>query len=167
MFSTRPRAMAEPMEAARRQTEANTVCVSRTYRTTVQAAFDAWTRPAILERWFGPPGYSASILTHDLKIGGSWRFLMRGQDGTALEHFGEFVAIDPPTKLAFTWASEEPFDGWRDTKGEPTLVTVTFDQDGEEVTVTVTHEGLVLEEARRGLTFGWGRGLDCLDEVLI
>jgi len=142
------------------------VTVSRAFKATPQAAFDAWTKPEMLEQWFGPPGYSATILMHDFRIGGGWRFLMKAESGDGLEHFGTFVTIEPPVRLAFTWASEAPLQSWRAADGRPTLVTVTFEPCNGGVAVTIVHEGLALEKARRGLTVGWGSGLTCLEEFL-
>lgn len=145
---------------------AQSVIVSRTFRSTKEAAFDAWTNPASLAQWFGPPGFRAKILTHDLRVGGDWRFLMTDDKGQGFHHFGTFIAIEPTDKLAFTWGSEEQVEGWRDEAGNPTLVTVTFEENADRVTVVITHENLATEPARRGLTLGWGEGLACLAEFL-
>lgn len=138
------------------------VFAQRTYRVSPEAAFDAWINPASLAKWFGPPGFAAEVLIHDLQVGGRWRFLMKGQNGDGFHHFGRFVEITPPHKLAFTWASEEQVEGWRDENGDPTLVTVEFTPCPEGTKITVTHEKLTSDFARRALTGGWSGGLECL-----
>ena len=153
-------------DAAPRAGRDGVVSVSRTYRASPEAAFDAWTKPALLERWFGPPGFRARILTYEPWPGGAWRFAMQSDDGACFHHFGTLVDLRRPHRLAFTWASEEQVDDWRDVDGNPTLVTVSFAPAAIGVTVTITHTGLASQEARRGLTHGWGRGLDCLADVL-
>ena len=142
------------------------VTVSQTYAATPAAAFAAWTDPASLEKWFGPPGYRARVLAHDLRPGGTWRFQMISDAGDIYHHFGTYTDIAPPHRLAFTWASEEQVAGWRDTAGNPTQVTVTFTPAGTGVTVTVTHENLTTETARTALTHGWGDGLTKLTTYL-
>ncbi len=143
-----------------------TVRVSRTYRATVEAAFDAWINPQKLAKWFGPKGYRAEVLDHEPQLGGHWRFRMIGDDGEAFHHFGTFVEISPPRRLVFTWASENQVEGWRDEDGNPTLVTVDFTTVEDGVEVGVTHERLQSDLARRGLTAGWGGGLEALGEFL-
>ena len=143
-----------------------TVRVSRIYRATVDAAFDAWINPQKLAKWFGPKGYRAEVLDHDLQVGGRWRFRMIGDDGEGFHHFGTFVEISPPRRLVFTWASEEQVEGWRDEDGKPTLVTVDFAPADDGVEVSVTHERLQSDQARRGLTAGWGGGLEALADFL-
>lgn len=142
------------------------VIAERTYRVPPETLFDAWINPASLAKWFGPPGFRAEILTHDLQVGGRWRFLMQSDDGEGFHHFGRFVEIAPPRKLVFTWASEEQVEGWRDEQGNPTLVTVDFTLCPTGTRVTVTHEKLTSDFARRALTGGWSGGLECLAELL-
>ncbi len=138
----------------------------RVYRVTPETAFNAWTDPALLERWFGPPDYRAEILTHDLCVGGAWRFRMIGPEGDCSHHFGTFLVIDPPRRLVFTWASEELVEGWRDETGAPTRVSVEFKPRNDGVEVCVTHEQLQSAEARRALTGGWAGGLESLAVLL-
>ena len=140
------------------------VTATRTYNVPPETAFDAWTNPASLEKWFGPPGFHAKVLTHDPRVGGAWRFLMYDDRGNRFHHFGSFVEIAPPRRLVFTWASEEQVEGWRDENGDPSVVAVDFAATETGVMVTVRHEKLVSERARRALTNGWAGGLDCLGE---
>lgn len=142
------------------------VIARRSYPVTPEVAFDAWVNPTSLSQWFGPPGFRAKILTYDLRVGGNWRFLMQHASGEAHHHFGTFVEISPPHKLVFTWASEEQVEGWRDIEGKPTLVTVECLPAPTGTEVTVTHENLVSDDARRALTGGWTSGLDCLANFL-
>ena len=143
-----------------------TVRVSRSYRSTPKAAFDAWTNPVSLEQWFGPPGFRAEVLVHELRVGGAWRFRMIADDGSGYHHFGTFLEISPPRRLAFTWASEEQVEGWRDAGGNPTTVTVDFEEGDAGVTVVITHRDLASEETRRSLTHGWDGSLVCLADSL-
>lgn len=151
---------------ARTGAEAQRVIAKRIYRVSPETAFDAWINPLSLQQWFGPPGFTARVLTHDPQVGGQWRFRMTGENGESFHHFGRFVEITPPYKLAFTWASEEQLAGWRDETGNPTLVTVEFEPHSDGTRVTVTHEKLVSDLARQALTLGWGGGLECLAEFL-
>ena len=143
-----------------------TVTVSQTYPATPEAAFAAWTKPASLEQWFGPPGYRARVLTHHLKVGGTWRFQMISEAGDTYHHFGTYTEITPPHRLAFTWASEEQVEGWRDQSGNPTQVTITFTPQNPGVKVTVTHQNLQTKAAQTALTHGWGKGLHDLATYL-
>ena len=39
--------------------------------------FDAYTKPELLKRWFGPVGWSLVVCEVDLRVGGAYRFVMR------------------------------------------------------------------------------------------
>lgn len=147
--------------------DTRTVSVKRFYNATPEEAFAAWTNPASLEKWFGPPGYAAKVLSHDLRPGGAWRFLMVASDGESFHHFGTFIDIRTPHLLVFTWASEEQVEGWRDEEGGPTRVTVEFKSRLGGVEVCIAHERLQSDEARNALTGGWGGGLEALAGFLM
>lgn len=44
--------------------------------------FRAFAQPAHLAKWWGPDGFSSTFETFDLRVGGQWRFVMHGPDGT-------------------------------------------------------------------------------------
>jgi uncharacterized protein YndB with AHSA1/START domain len=107
-----------------------------------------------MARWFSPRG-SAEVEA-DVVVGGRLRVVMIDAD-VRIEHDGEFLEIDPPGRLAFTWRS--PFTGDR-----PSVVTVElFDADGA-TRLVLTHRGLPAHE-RDSHAGGWGAILDRLGEV--
>lgn len=69
----------------------------------------------------------------DPKVGGSFLFTdMR--DGTAARHWGTYLELNRPRKIAFTWIvdpSEEP---------DPSRVTMTIEPDGAGCVATIVHE---------------------------
>jgi uncharacterized protein YndB with AHSA1/START domain len=57
--------------------------------------FRAFAQPEHLAQWWGPDGFSNTFETFDLKVGGQWRFVMHGPDGTDYQNemvFRELVA---------------------------------------------------------------------------
>jgi len=90
----------------------------------------------------------------DLRVGGALRIVMRGE-GTVIEHFGEYIEIDPPRRLVFTWAS--PFTG-----AEPSLVTVELEPEGAYATqLRIVHSRLP-DSIATSHRDGWGTMLDRL-----
>jgi uncharacterized protein YndB with AHSA1/START domain len=92
--------------------------------------FDAYTNPEHLPHWFGPRGWTLPVCEIDLRPGGSWRFVMRGPDGTEMGMSGVYQEIAPPERLVST----ESFD---DYPGE-TLNTLTLTEEDGKTTYTVT-----------------------------
>ncbi|MFB3818906.1 MAG: SRPBCC family protein [Candidatus Methylomirabilales bacterium] len=95
--------------------------------------FEALTTPALLQRWLlGPPGWSMPVCEVDLRAGGAFRFVWRGQDGRAMGVRGVYREIVPPERIVHT----ELFD--QDWTGGETLVTTTLTEyDGATTLVTV------------------------------
>jgi uncharacterized protein YndB with AHSA1/START domain len=44
--------------------------------------FRAFAQPAHLAKWWGPDGFSNTFEIFDLRVGGQWRFVMHGPDGS-------------------------------------------------------------------------------------
>ncbi len=57
--------------------------------------FRAFAQPEHLAQWWGPDGFSNTFETFNLRVGGQWRFVMHGPDGTDYPNeivFRELVA---------------------------------------------------------------------------
>jgi uncharacterized protein YndB with AHSA1/START domain len=73
-----------------------------------EVLFALWTEPAQLLRWWAPEGYEPSVDALDTKPGGRWRTTLRRPDGSGLATSGVYRIVEPPRRLAFTWAWEDP-----------------------------------------------------------
>src|SRR5207249_4995310 len=83
-----------------------------------ERVFAAWLDPVSLARWMGT-GEGADITALDPKVGGKFRIVMRHR-GSSVEHWGEYLAIERPSLLSFTWLSAN-------TDHRPTVVTVELE----------------------------------------
>jgi uncharacterized protein YndB with AHSA1/START domain len=86
--------------------------------------YDAFTKPELLKRWFGPHGYSLIVCEVDLRVGGRWRFVLEGPDGSKMGMGGVYVALTPPDGSIHT----EAFD---DFPGEARVTTVLTEEKGK------------------------------------
>lgn len=66
-----------------------------------ELAWKAITDPAHMQNWWGPDGFTIEDLTMDLRVGGIWKFIMVGPDGTRFPNHSVFTEITPPSRLAF------------------------------------------------------------------
>lgn len=70
-----------------------------------ERVFDAWLDTAMLGRWmFGPGVRDEEIvrLALDARVGERFSFVVR-RDGEEIDHVGEYLEIDRPRRLAFSW----------------------------------------------------------------
>jgi uncharacterized protein YndB with AHSA1/START domain len=115
---------------------------------TREEVFDAWTDPAGMRIWMCPGPIVSADVAMDLRVGGTFRILMRHGNAT-YEHQGTFTAIDRPNLLAFTWIANA-------TDTRETLVTVEFVACSEEETeLVLTHERWPRPEGRDQYRGGW------------
>ena len=118
--------------------------------------FDAWLDPGSLARWMRPRAESTATAEVDARVGGKFRIVMRhGSD--AIEHTGEYLIIERPSRLSFTWVSVN-------THGRPTIVTVDFIEHQSGTEIVLTHQGLPPEK-RDAHRKGWGEILRKLEEA--
>jgi uncharacterized protein YndB with AHSA1/START domain len=128
-----------------------------------KAIFDTWTSAELLRRWW-PAGsdWETPIAEVDPRVGGELRLVMRSPEGDEFGGSGQYLEIDPPERLVFTWT-------WHGHEGHEgtQLVEVEFREfeDGT-TTVILTNRGLGDEESRRAHREGWEPSFDNLDRVL-
>jgi uncharacterized protein YndB with AHSA1/START domain len=107
--------------------------------------FAYFTDPARMVQWMG----IAALL--DPRPGGAFRVEANGRDVV----LGEFVAVEPPRRVVFTWG----FDGGeRAIAAGSTRVEVTLEPDGDGTLLTLLHHGLA-GAARDAHAEGWSHYL--------
>ena len=68
--------------------------------------FRAHTDPDALKVWYGPNGFTITLLAMDFRVGGLFRFTMHGPDGTDYPNRWEFREIVPNERLAYRHGSD-------------------------------------------------------------
>ncbi len=122
-----------------------------------ERVFAAWLDPLSLVHWMRPGADATATAEVDPRVGGRFRIVMKHSGGVT-EHTGEYLVIEPPSRLSFTWISEH-------THQIPTEVTVECFERGQATELVLTHRRLPQDktEAHRR---GWGTILQNLDQVL-
>ena len=83
--------------------------VMHRFEASAARVFDAWFDPVWLGRWmFGPGVRDERIvrLALDARVGGKFSFVVNRQ-GAEIDHVGEYLEIDRPRLLVFTWATRD------------------------------------------------------------
>jgi uncharacterized protein YndB with AHSA1/START domain len=113
-----------------------------------EKVFAAWLDPEGMRGWMCPGSCRSAEVEIDARVGGKFRILMKSEEKD-YDHTGEYVVIDPPSKLAFTWISEG-------TDHQATLVTVELFDRGKECELVLTHERFPRPEKVEPHRQGWG-----------
>jgi uncharacterized protein YndB with AHSA1/START domain len=141
------------------------------------AAFDApivrvwelWADPRKLERWWGPPGYPATVGDHDLRPGGAVTYSMTGPGGETSRGWWRVTSVDPPRSLEFT-------DGFANEDGTPNSelpthavqVRLSEQERGTRMELRFVFESREQMEQMEGLGAfeGIPQSVDQMDDVL-
>ena len=124
-----------------------------------ERVFEAWLDSESLAHWMRPGNFTHATVTVDPRVGGGFRIVMEGRtDGGDHEHRGEYLVIEPPSLLSFTWISNA-------TDHKPTIVTIEFHERGTGTELILTHRRLAPKaiDAHRE---GWTDVLRLLEEAL-
>jgi len=135
--------------------------VRRTVKVSVERAFEAWTQPDQLRRWWGPRPVTCSEAEVDLRVGGAYRIGNLLPDGHVVWISGEFEAVDRPHRLVYTWRVE----GKVPISTERSRVTVRFEPRDGATEVIVVHERIDSEETRADHEKGWNGCLENLERL--
>ena len=122
--------------------------------------FQAISDPTQLPRWWGQDGlYRVTKSTMDLRPGGKWRSDGRGADGTQFYVEGEYLEVDPPRKLVYTWISS-----WMPTTTE---VRWELEAQGNGTLLKLTHTGFAGNaDQAKGHSTGWSLVLSWLQSFV-
>jgi uncharacterized protein YndB with AHSA1/START domain len=95
---------------------AKTLTISARFDAPITRVWELWTDPRQLERWWGPPSYPATVIDHELAVGGAVTYLMTGPEGDQHRGWWRILAVEPPRYLEFE-------DGFADEEGNPNPAT--------------------------------------------
>lgn len=79
------------------------IVMTRVFDAPRRLLWEAHTNPEHVRRWLlGPPGYSMPVCEIDLRPGGDWRYVWRGEDGTEMKTGGKTLEVVVPERLVQT-----------------------------------------------------------------
>ena len=141
----------------------NDIVTRRLFDAPRELVFDAFTRPEHIGQWWGPRGFTTTTHSMDFRVGGVWRFVMHGPDGTDWPNDVRYTEIVRPERLAY--------DHGADDGGEPHFsVVVTFEDRGGKTELSMRLIAASAEQVRQMTEFGAPEGgkqtLDRLGEFL-
>jgi len=134
-----------------------TVRVSRDFTQSPDRVFNAWLDPLLAKRFlFATPDGQMVRADVDARVGGKFNFTDR-RGGEDIEHVGEYVKIDRPRQLVFTF-------GVPKFSNLMTTVTIDIEPLPTGCRLTLTHVG-VLEEWAGKTNDGWAMILETLSKA--
>jgi uncharacterized protein YndB with AHSA1/START domain len=112
------------------------ICLTHSIKASPDVIYTMWTDPHHLPNWFGPEGFTATVQEIDVRVGGHWRFTMRGPHGKEMPNVIDYVELVKPERLVYVH---------RDGAGEAAwqfhvTVTLTRNDGGTELRLHMLYD---------------------------
>jgi uncharacterized protein YndB with AHSA1/START domain len=138
------------------------ILITREFDAPKHLVYEAWTTPELVERWWSGERGEVTSAEIDLRVGGTWRYVMVADGGFEVAFHGEYREIVPNERIVST----EVYEGVPDAQA---LNTVTFtEQDGRTMlTILVQHTSKEDRDAHinSGMEGGMQEAMDRLERV--
>jgi uncharacterized protein YndB with AHSA1/START domain len=140
-----------------------TLSIKKTFDAPVDLVWEAWTDPEHISQWWGPKGMPITIVEHNFKVGGKWKYVMPMPNGSEFISEGKYSEIVKFQKIV-TPANFRPMT-------EGVEIKVLFEKAGDKTNFvfSVIHptEEYKMQQEKMGFYNGWGSTLTRLEETLM
>ncbi|MBU8814477.1 SRPBCC domain-containing protein [Mycolicibacterium goodii] len=89
-----------------------TLTITAEFAAPVTRIWQVYADPRQLEKIWGPPSHPATVVDHDLRVGGRVTYFMTGPEGEKYAGYWEITAVDEPQSFSF-------LDGFADEDFKP------------------------------------------------
>jgi uncharacterized protein YndB with AHSA1/START domain len=118
------------------------------------------TDPERVTRWWGPKGYTTTVIEMDVRPGGRWRFVTHTTGGEDVPFYGEYLEVVPPERIVKTFGVDVP------GSGEPGRETTVLEDLGGRTRLIERGHFRTEEELEAQLAVGMvGGALDTYDRL--
>ena len=150
--------------------ERREIVLERELRGSVDAVWGSWTTVKGIEAWWGPEGWTTTVLALDVRPGGLWHFAM-GPAGEPPQVWIRAVYSEVISGSALSYVEGFSDETGADLDPESHAVTVEFFGVEPGITRLVLRTRFTSVErleriAAMGMAEGWAGGLNRLDDVL-
>lgn len=139
------------------------ITMTREFNAPRELVFKAFIDPELVARWWGQDSATTIVDQMDVKMGGIWRYVQRGADGSEYGFRGVYHEVTSPERMVYTFE----FEGM---PGHILLETVTLEERNGKTQVTdssvfqsvADRDGMLQSGMEGGANESWDR----LDRLL-
>jgi uncharacterized protein YndB with AHSA1/START domain len=148
-------------ERTKAYTEGRDLVMERVFDAPRELVWNVMNDPAQVSNWWGPRGHTAPVAAMDLLVGGTWRWVGHTPDGRDVPFTGEYLEVDPPSKLVYTEIYDvPPFN----EPGAAAINTITYEDLGGRTKVVARGRFPSVETLEGALSTGMiGGALEAYD----
>jgi uncharacterized protein YndB with AHSA1/START domain len=146
------------------------ILITREFDAPRDLVYRAWTTPELVERWWHANRGEVTLVEIDLRVGGTWRYVMVADGGMEVAFHGVYREVVPNERIVSTETYEGVPEGVSE-EDATTLNTVTFAESDGRTTVTLlvqapsraTRDAIV----ESGMEDGLQDALDLLESIAV
>jgi uncharacterized protein YndB with AHSA1/START domain len=146
------------------------ILITREFDAPRHLVYKAWTTPELVKRWWNANRGEVTVAEIDLRVGGTWRYVMVADGGLEVAFHGEYRELVPNERIVSTEVYEgmpQPVDG----PEQGTLNTATFTEVEGRTTLAILVQAPTKEIRDAiidsGMEAGMQDAMDLLEEVAI
>jgi uncharacterized protein YndB with AHSA1/START domain len=140
------------------------ILITREFDAPRHLVYRAYTTPELVMRWWSGQRGEMKIADIDLRVGGTWRYVMVANGGYEVAFHGEYREIVPDERIVTT----EVYEGMPEV-GDPAVDTVTFTEaDGRttlELLMRVSSKEIRDMVLETGMETGIHEQMDALEQL--
>jgi uncharacterized protein YndB with AHSA1/START domain len=143
------------------------ILITRDFNAPRQFVYRALTEPELIKRWWNAKRGEVTLADVDLRVGGTWRYVMVTNDGTEVAFHGTFREIVPNERIVTTEIYEMP--GLTDDDAAVNTMTLTENDGRTTMTLLSEHPSKEGRDAviASGMEAGMQDAYDLLEEVAV
>ena len=141
------------------------IMITREFAAPRHLVFAAWTTPDLVRQWWHAKRGKVTVADIDLRVGGTWRYVIATDRGFEAGFHGEYREIVPHERLVWT----EVFEGAPSGPNDYVVNTATFREADGHTTLTLVTDApskrvrdMIIKS---GMEAGMQDAYDLLDEV--
>jgi uncharacterized protein YndB with AHSA1/START domain len=128
------------------------ILITREFGAPARLVYRAWTTPDLIRRWWAGDHGEVTSVAVDLRVGGTWRYVMTANGGFEVAFHGEYQDIVPDQRIVST----EVFEGM---PGAAALSTMTLTETAGKTTMTLLVDHTSQENRDAHLNSGMEDGM--------
>lgn len=140
------------------------IVITREFDAPRALLFRAFTDPELLVQWLGPRDLTMSVDRHELRDGGTWRYIHRDAGGNEYAFHGVYHGAPSPSGIVRTFE----FEG---APGHVSLETASFEERGGRTLLrqVAVFQSVQARDAqlRSGMERGVIDSMDRLDDLIV
>jgi uncharacterized protein YndB with AHSA1/START domain len=147
------------------------ILITREFDAPKHLVYKAWTTPELVKRWWSGQRGEVTSAEIDLRVGGTWRYVMVATGRFEVAFHGEYREIVPNERIVTTEVYEGMPEGEAPPDADAPLNIITFTEvDGRTtLTLLVQTTSKELRDAimSSGMEVGMQEAMDLLEQVAI